>query len=136
MTTTQDISIRAGNSGTVGETRNDLGLVVNLLVGLAGAEVPFDLTGQTVVFRVLQGATQVLRKDSLTGGITLTNGTDRNGAIAAVPNKITVPISVIESRTLEASGTGLTYDLERRQGGTQRTMLTGNVFIEAGSNDD
>jgi hypothetical protein len=139
MTDTCDLTIRAGNSGTVGpDGGNELGLVVNLLIGLTGAEVPFDLTGQTVVFRVLQGGNilQVLRKDSLTGGVTLTNGTDRNGAASVVPNKITVPITVAESRTLEAAGTGLTYDLERRQGGNQRVLLTGNIFIEAGANDD
>jgi hypothetical protein len=138
MTATHDITIRAGNSGTVGDTGNELGLVVNVLVGAPGAEVPFDMTGQTAVFRVLQGgnAMQVLRKDSLTGGVTLTTGTDRNGAASAVPNKITVPISVAESRTLEAAGAGLTYDLERRQSGNQRTLLTGNIFIEPGANDD
>ncbi len=129
---THNITIRTGNSGT---TDNELGLVLNLLIGASGAEVPFDLTGQTVAFRVLHGATEVLRKDT-SGAVTLTNGTDRSGAASAVPNKITIPVTVADSRLLESAGYGLTYDVERRQGGLQRTILTGNVFIEAGANDD
>lgn len=142
MTRTCDITIRAGNSGTVSTLAdgvagdgNDLGLVVNLLVGASGAETPFDLTGHTVVFRVLRGGTEVLRKASPTD-ITVSNGNDIDGGASAVPNKITVPISVAESRTLETAGMGLTYDLERRQGSNQRTMLSGNIFIEPGANDD
>lgn len=135
MTTTFDITVRAGNSGTVGDTGNDLGLVANFLVGASGAEEPFDLTGQTVVFRVLRGGTEILRKVSPTD-ITVSTGTDRNDGVSAVPNKITVPVSVTDSRTLEAAGTGLTYDLERRNGSVQRTLLTGNIFIEPGANDD
>jgi hypothetical protein len=130
MTESLDLKIRAGNSGLV---TNDLGLVVNLIVGTE----PLDLTGQEVVFRVLQGSTQVLRKTTTGGAITLTNGTDLDGAASAVPNRITVPISVTESRTLEAAGAGLTYDLERRPaGGSQRTIIAGNIFVEPGSNDD
>lgn len=136
MTGTHDLTVRAGNSGTAGEDAgNELGLVVNLLVGASGAEEPFDLTGQTVVFRVLQGATEILRKDS-SGTVTLTNGTDRDGGASAVPNKITVPITVADSRTLEAAGAGLTYDLERRSGSEQRTILAGGIFVEPGANDD
>lgn len=125
---TYDLTVRAGNSGTV---QNALGLVVNLIVGTD----PLDLSGQTVIWRVTQGGTQVLRKDTSTG-ITLTNGTDLAGAASAVPNLVTVPITVAESRTLEAAGAGLTYDLEVRTGSDQRTYLSGNVFVEAGANDD
>ena len=135
MTQTHDFAIRAGNSGTVSIGQdiggNDLGIVLNLLVDGA----PFDLTGQTVIFRVMQGATEVLRKAS-PAAITLSNGTDASGAAAAVPNRITIPISVAESRTLEAAGAPLTYDVERRSGATQRTIIAGNIFIEPGANDD
>lgn len=129
MTGTHDVTIRAGNSGT---TANELGIVLNLLVGSA----PLDLTGQEVVFRVLRDGVQVLRKTTASG-ITLTNGTDAAGAASAVPNLITVPITVAESRTLEAAGGALTYDVERRPaGGAQRTIIAGMIFIEPGANDD
>lgn len=132
MTDTFDLFIRAGNSGLI---TNELGLVVNLRVGATGAETPFDMTGQEVVFRVRQGVTEILRKTTASG-ITLTEGTDASGAASGVNNLITVPITVADSRTLEAAGTGLTYDLERRQAGNQRTLLAGNVFVEPGANDD
>lgn len=128
MSTRRDVYIRAGNSGTV---ENELGLVVNVLVGSA----PLDMTGNEIVFRVMSGATQVLRKTS-PSGITLANGTDGNGAASAVPNKITVPFTVAENRTLEAAGTGLTYELERRFSGNQRVILEGSLFVTPGANDD
>ena len=129
MTGTHDFTIRAGNSGT---TENELGIVLNLLVGSA----PLDLTGQEVVFRVLRDGAQVLRKTTASG-ITLTNGTDAAGAASPAPNLITVPISVADSRALEAAGGALTYDVERRPGGgAQRTIIAGVIFIEPGANDD
>ena len=133
--TIYDFTVRAGNSGTVpdgsGQGGNDLGIVLNLLVDGA----PFDLTGQEVVFRVKLGETQVLRKTTASG-ITLANGTDADGNTSAVPNKITIPITVTESRTLESAGAPLTYDVERRSGSVQRTIIAGNIFVEPGSNDD
>jgi hypothetical protein len=135
MTATYDFTIRAGNSGTVAnatEDGNELGIVLNVLVGADG----LDMTGETIVFRVLANGTQVLRKDT-TDDVTLTEGTDLAGAASGVDNLITVPITVTESRTLEAAGPGLTYDIERRPGdGTQRTVLSGNLFVDPGANDD
>lgn len=129
MTGTHDLTIRAGNSGT---TDNEAGIVLNLLVGAD----PLDLSAQEVVFRVLRDGTQVLRK-ATGSGITLTNGTDADGNASAVPNLITVPITVADSRTLEAAGGALTYDIERRPGGgAQRTVIAGMIFIEPGANDD
>jgi hypothetical protein len=136
VTTTHDITVLAGNSGTQvnehsGVQGNELGLVANLIVG----GEPFDLTGQEIVFRVMRSGTQVLRKTT-SSGITLTNGTEENGSASAVPNRITVPITVVESRTLEAAGGALTYELERRNGSAQRVILKGCVTVQKGSNDD
>ena len=119
MTGTRDFTIRAGNTGTA---QNERGLVVRVKVDTT----PLDLTGNTIVFRVTKDGTQVLRKDSLTGGITVDLPTA----------EIVVPITVAESRTLEAAGQGLTYDIERRATGVQRTILSGNIFVEPGANDD
>lgn len=135
MSKETNLTIRAGNSGTVGDTGNELGLVVNLLVGPSGQEEPFDMTGQTVVFRIRRGTTEVLRK-STADSITLTEGTNLTGAASGVNNKIIVPITVAESRTIAAAGQRLTYDLERRQGSNQRTLLSGSVFVQPGANDD
>ncbi len=129
MTKTHDFAIRAGNSGT---TENEAGIILNLLVGAD----PLDLTGQEVVFRVLRDGVQVLRK-ATGGGVTLANGTDADGNASTVPNLITVPITVADSRVLEAAGQPLAYDVERRAaGGVQRTVISGTIFIEPGANDD
>lgn len=116
---------------SVGDGGNDLGIVLNLLVD----SEPFDLAGQDVIFRVMAGSVEVLRKTTASG-ITVAAGTDANGAESAVDNKITIPITVAESRTLHAAGAPLTYDVERRSGSGQRTIVSGNIFVEPGSNDD
>lgn len=126
---TYDVTVRAGNSGT---TVNEAGIVANCLVGTA----PLDMTGNEIVFRVLDRAgLQILRKTT-SSGITLTNGTDGNGAASAVPNLVTIPIAVSESRQFEVAGSGLRYEVERRIGSLQRTFMSGNLFVEPGVNDD
>lgn len=113
-----NFTIRAGNSGTVD---NERGIVVRVLV----ADLPLDLTGNTIVWRVLLSGTQIMRK------------TSADGITVDLPTaEIVVPITVEDSRTLEAAGLGLTYDLERRASGLQRTVLAGSIFIEPGANDD
>lgn len=117
MTASYDFTIRAGNSGTV---QNERGLVVRVKVGTD----PLDLTGNTVVFRALKDGGEVLRKTSPDVTVDLPTA------------EIVVPVTVAESRTLEAAGPGLTYDLERRATGLQRTIVAGNLFVEPGANDD
>ncbi len=126
---TYDVTVRAGNSGTV---LNQLGIVANCLVGTA----PQDLTGSEIVFRVLDRAgVQIIRKTTASG-ITLTNGFDGNGAASAVPNLVTIPITVADSRLFEAAGTGLRWEAERRIGGAQITFIGGALLVEPGVNDD
>jgi hypothetical protein len=119
MTDTYNIKIRAGNSGTVA---NELGLVCQILVD----EDPYDLTGQDIIFRVIDAAgQQVIRKD-----------TDDDITVNIVTATITVPITVEESRTLAAAPLRLRYELERRSGSLQRTFIVGDVLIAPGLNDD
>lgn len=127
--TDYDVTVRAGNSGT---TANEAGIVANMLVGTA----PLNLTGNEIVFRVLDRAgVQIVRKTTASG-ITLTNGTDGSGVASAVPNLVTIPVTVAESRLYEAAGSGLRWEAERRIGGLQRTFIGGNLFVEPGVNDD
>lgn len=124
-----NFAVRAGNSGT---TANETGLVLNLLVG----DQPFDLTGQGIVFRVMKGKLQVLRKD-LNDDVIVENGTDREGVASPVPNRIVIPITVANSRTLETAGRALTYEVERRPpGGAQRVIIAGRLTVELGASDD
>lgn len=116
-----NLTVRAGNSGSV---QNEAGLEVILTAGTP--PVPVDMTGDEIVFRVMAGATQALRKTTATG-ITVNIATGR----------ITVPLTVQDSRTLQTAGQVLTYDLERRPAaGGQRTILAGRVLIEGSANDD
>lgn len=112
-------TVRAGNSGTL---QNERGIVVRVKVG----NDPLDLTGNEIVFRVLRrGGAQVLRKTT-ESGVTV----DLETA------EIVVPITVADSRALEVAGLGLTYDIERRAIGLQRTIVAGSLFVEPGANDD
>ncbi len=122
-TATRDYTIRAGNSGTV---ENGAGIVIFYEAGTPLA--PVDLTGQAILFfvRAKPGAAVVISK-SMADGIT----------VDLVLAKIVIPITVAESRLMEAAGNLLIYDIERRPGdGSQRTILAGRMFIEAGANDD
>jgi hypothetical protein len=119
MTDSYDIRIRSGNSGTIA---NELGFVCQVLV--AGA--PLDMTGNEVVFRVYSAAgEEVIRKDT---------GDDVTVDLATAT--IIVPITVAESRTLAAAALRLKYDIERRNGTLQRTIICGNVLVTPGVNDD
>jgi len=118
VTARYNFRVRAGNSGSV---ENEAGLEAIITTG----GVPVDMTGDTIVFRVLAAGVQVLRKT--------------NPAILVdIPTaRITVPLTTADSRTLEAAGGRLNYDLERRTvAGGQRTLLCGEVFVEPGANDD
>lgn len=118
MTASYNFTIRAGNSGTVD---NERGIVVRVVV----ADLPLDLNGNTIVWRVLLWGTQIMRK------------TSADGITVDLPTaEIVVPITVEDSRTLEAAGPGVIYDLERRSSTQQRTILAGQIFIEPGANDD
>lgn len=120
MTAQYNFTVRAGNSGSV---ENEAGLEVILTAGVP--PVPVNMTGDTIVFRVMPGGVQALRKTTPAISVNITSG------------RITVPLTVEDSRALQAAGEVLTYDLERRPAaGGQRTILAGRVFVEAGSNDD
>lgn len=114
-----DVTVRAGNSGTA---LNEAGIVARVLV----AGTPLDLTGNTIVFRVLDRAgTQIVRKDTASGiTVDIPTGT------------VTIPVTVAESRLYEAAGAGLRWEVERRIGGLQRTFLGGALLVAPGVNDD
>jgi hypothetical protein len=119
VTDTYNIKIRAGNSGT---EANELGLVCQILV----ADEPYDLTGQDIIFRVIDAAgQQVIRKDS-----------DDEITVDIETATITVPITVEESRTLAAAPLRMRYEMERQSGSLQRTFLVGDILIARGVNDD
>lgn len=124
MTTTQDYTIQAGFSGT---KENDLGIVLDVYVG----DTPLDLTGQTIVFRALDGGgSEVLRKQS-PADVTIQAGQE-----TAVLCGVLVPFTVAESRLVAAAVQPLTYAIERRSGSTQRPIVQGNLFVEGSANDD
>jgi hypothetical protein len=111
----RDFTIRAGNSGT---TENPAGIVIVLKAD----GVAENLTGSVIVFRAVNVGTEVLRKDS-TDGIT----------VNATAGKITVPITVAESRALPPASL---YEIEQRLDGGQRTRLSGRLIVIRGVNDD
>jgi hypothetical protein len=120
VTAQYNFTVRAGNSGSV---ENEVGLEVILTAGNPPA--PVDMSGDAIVFRVLSGTVQALRKETPAILVNLTTG------------RITVPLTVADSRTLQAAGGVLTYDLERRPAaGGQRTIVAGRVFVEEAANDD
>jgi len=125
VTQVYNITVRAGNSGLVNGEGNPIGLQARFLEGDPPA--PQDLTGDEFVFRVYARGQEVLRKDNDTGDVTV-------DLITAI---VTVPVSVADSRVIEAAGPALVYDFERRQaGGIQRTVVYGAILVEPAVNDD
>ncbi len=119
MIPTRAFRVWAGNSGTV---ENPAGIEIVLKAGTPPA--PVDLTGSEIVFRAVLGS-GVIRKTSANGGIT----------IVELEGRITVPITVADSRLMTA-GDRWRYEIERRIGGSERTIICGELIAAGGANDD
>lgn len=92
----------------------------------AGVETPLDLTGSILVFRATQAGASLLRVDTTGGGFVITN---------AVGGEAELHLSVAESR-LFPLGDLVRYEIERRIGGAQKTLLFGKVIASEWANDD
>lgn len=119
MVPVRNFTIWIGNSGTA---ENQSGIVAVLKTGSPPA--PENLTGVEFVFRATHGA-QVIRKTSADNGITL----------EPLAGRITIPISVAESRLFGPAGRWR-YEIERRAAGAERTIMTGELIPAGGRNDD
>lgn len=116
MPDVKNVRIWRGNSGTVD---NSAGLVASFCTEDGSL---LDFTGDSFYFlaRNLQGK-ELAISDAITVDIPTAT--------------VTVPITVAQSRTFETND-HVTYELERRNGQTQRTILTGALSIEGGINAD
>ncbi len=125
-----DFEVRAGNTGTV---KNEVGLEVRLKAGSPPAPVPLSDSEFVFVVRAASGQPAILRKTSAEGGGITVSGPE---------NKVTVALSVADTRKLWGAATGpkvvLQYELERRRvsPATQRTVLHGTITVLPGVNDD
>ena len=111
----RNFAIIPGNSGIV---ENPDGIVIILK---ADGE-PENLTGSNFVFRAVNGGVELIRKD-----------TDSGVVIDALAGKVTIPITVAESRSLPQI---CRYEIEQRLGAAQRTRLRGQLVTVGGVNDD
>lgn len=93
---------------------------------LAEDEVPFDLTGSELVLTIISDGSGI-RKSSATGDILIPTPEDGTASLT---------ITVAESRNLIARLGPARYEIERRIGDTQRTLLYGEVRLKGGINDD
>lgn len=82
---------------------------------------PLDLTGSTLVFRALWSGGNEIRKN-------LTVATPVNG-------EAVLDLSVVETRSLP-NGAVAKYEIERRMGGAQTTLLYGTLVATEWVNDD
>jgi|GEM_PF-2922799 hypothetical protein len=119
MVPVRNFTIWIGNSGTA---ENQSGIVAVLKAGSPPA--PENLTGVEIVFRATDG-TQAIRKTSADNGI----------ALEPLAGRITIPISVAESR-LFGRGRRWRYEIECRAAGAERTIMTGELIPAGGMNDD
>ncbi|WP_424363609.1 hypothetical protein [Methylocystis parvus] len=111
-----DIEIVAGNSKTIPITFYEDAAKVN----------PLDLTGSTIIFRAVWDGGS-LSKSSPSSGITISDPT--TGAIS-------IALTVANSRALP-EGKVAKYEIERRIGGAETTLLLGYLnVVNWGANDD
>lgn len=112
----RNFAITPGNSGTAD---NPDGIVIVL----KSDGTPENLTGSNVVFRVVNDSgVELIRKD-----------TSVDVVVDALAGKVTIPITVAESRVLPQMSR---YEIEQRLGTSQRTRLRGRLVATGGVNDD
>jgi hypothetical protein len=87
-------------------------------------ETPLDLTGSEIVF-FAQYSSEAIRKSSADGDI----------SIDVASGTVRIPITLEDSRLFPVSAY-VRYEIERRMGGGQETLLEGNLRVQSGINDD
>ena len=115
---THNFTLKQGNSGTL---ENSAGIDLSLKDENGDA---VDLTGWEITFYARYG------NDRLT-----LSSTDGDVSVDAPAGAVRVPISVAHSRVFRA-GTNVRYEIERRKGADQRTIVEGVLHILEGINDD
>lgn len=92
----------------------------------AGAEAPINLTGSVLVFRATVAGVEIVREDTTGLAFDITDAAD---------GRAELHLSVAQSR-LFPLGDGTRYEIERRVGSSQRTLLFGKVVASEWANDD
>lgn len=114
-----NIDIFVGNSGVA---ENPDGIVFDWLDNNG---IALDLTGYEFIFRVISGSadtsTELIRK------------TSSNNEINVVGSRITIPITIAETRLINSAKR---YEIESRIDGSERTILYGVLNPIGGANDD
>lgn len=115
MPTRVDLPIWAGNTSDV---------ALRLWLD-DGRTVPMDLTGSDLVWRVVVGGAEVLRRMTPDGVV-----------ITATVGRVEIPISAADTRRLPTGSTAR-YELEQRVDGIERTLVYGSLLVSLwGGNDD
>lgn len=97
---------------------NDVEFQFHFMDGTAN----FDLTGSTLIFRATWAGTGELRQE-------LDLDADPTTGLA------TLSLSHTQTRTLSSTKT-VSYEIERRIGGAETTLLYGGLTVSGGVNDD
>ena len=91
-----------------------------------GAEQLVDFTGSEIVF-IAETATSTIRKSTADGTLQM-----------PVPpsGEITLKLTPEETRLFAVGRLRSRYEIERRIGGTEETLVSGCLVVEEGLNDD
>jgi hypothetical protein len=116
MPANQTLSIWKGNSPS---------FPITISTRTGEALTPVNLTGSTLVFRAVW-TNGSLRKEGTGQGFTITN---------AAAGQATLAFTADETRLLP-TGSVARYEIERRIGGGQTTLLYGNLDVSEWANDD
>lgn len=91
------------------------------------ATTPIDLTGSTFIFRVVDKSNELVRYSSADG--------DELGVPTPANGEVVLLMPVSDTRLLP-DGSVARYELERRVGSEQTTILYGMLNVEGWANDD
>ena len=90
------------------------------------AGVVVDLTGSEIVF-IAETATSTIRKTTADGSLQMPSPPS---------GEVTLKLTPAETRMFAVGRLRSRYEIERRIGGSEKTLVSGCVVIEEGINDD
>jgi hypothetical protein len=91
-----------------------------------GAGSPVDLTGSEIIF-IAETTTSILRKTTTDNSLKM--------PLPAM-GEVTLRLSPAETRLLAVGRLRNRYEIERRIGGDEFTLLSGSLLVVQGMNDD
>lgn len=87
---------------------------------------PLDLTTSSMIMTIAHDG-NLIELNATSGNVEITD---------AVNGEFTVTMTALETRAIKSSSASVTYEIERRVGSEQTTVLYGSIALTGGANVD